>query len=225
MASAGRHDPERGQLRAEVVALVYPEEHGLHTHPPRGLYVGIEIVHEHALARRQTEPPGGQSIDAGLWLGHPHLGGAHDVVEEIMDADLSLEAPAQGHVGVAEDAQLVGAPEVTDELEIGRDGALGQPPLLVERGKGPAACPRLERLMGGLEPGLAVAATALDGAPRLVAVQRLEHGGAREAVRPVEVARDVPAHVPQHTAEVEDDAAQTSTCPWRRPCSSWGPEP
>ena len=32
-------------------------------------------------------------------------------------------------------------------------------------------------------------------------------------MRPVELARDVPAHVPEHAAEVEDDAAQSSLLP------------
>src|SRR6266536_5544214 len=223
MASGTGRDPERPQLRAEVVTLVHPEQHSLHAHLPRGLYVGVKIVHEDALAGRKTEPLGGQSIDAGLGLGHPHLGGAHDVIEEVMDADLALETPAQREIGVAEDTELVGGPKLPDELEIGLDGVLGQSPFFVERGERPAR-PLLERLVGRFEPGLAVAATALDGSPRLVPIQRLEDGGARQAVRSVEVARDVPAHVPEHAAEVEDYAAQTSTCAWPCPCLSSDPD-
>src|SRR5882724_3513609 len=96
MASGTGRDPERPQLRAEVVTLVHPEQHGLHAHLPCRLYVGVEIVHEDTLARRKAEALCGQSIDAGLGLGHPHLGGAHDVIEEMMDADLSLRGRLEG---------------------------------------------------------------------------------------------------------------------------------
>jgi hypothetical protein len=71
----------------------------------------------------------------------------------------------------------------------------------------------LERPVGGLLPGLPVAAAALDGSPGVRAVQDLEDGEPRQAMRAVELTRDVPAHVPEHAAEVEDDAAQTRLLP------------
>jgi hypothetical protein len=71
----------------------------------------------------------------------------------------------------------------------------------------------LERPVGGLPPGLPVAAAALDVSPGVRAVQGLEDGEPRQAMRAVELTRDVPAHVPEQAAEVEDDAPQTSPLP------------
>src|SRR5262249_58290970 len=42
-------------------------------------------------------------------------------------------------------------------------------------------------------------------------VERLEDRRARQAVGAIEVAGDVPAHVPQDAAEVEDDGAEANT--------------
>src|SRR5215469_16861737 len=203
---------ERGELAAEIVALVDAEVDTLHPHLARRLHVGIEVVHEHALPRRQPEAPGGKHEDARLGLGHAHLRRADDVVEEVMQGELALEPVAQGEVGVAQNAQLVRWTELTHQSQVRRDGALRGAPLFVE-GRQRTSRALLERSMRRLQPGLPIAAAALDIAPRRRAVEGLENGQPRQAMRLVELARDVPAHVPEHAAEVEDDAAQTSTCP------------
>ena len=129
----------------------------------------------------------------------------------MVDADVRLEALAQRAVCVAQDGELVGSAELAGEAEVGFDRALGSPPLLV-KGRQRPACPLLEQAVGGREPCPPVAAAALDRVPRPRPVERLEHGRAREAVSLIELARHLPAHVPENTAEVEDDAAQLSTC-------------
>src|SRR5215469_4071809 len=203
---------ERGELAAEIVALVDAEVDTLHPRLARRLHVGIEVIHEHALLGRQAEAPGGQHEDARLGLGHAHLRRADDVVKEVMQGELALEPVAQGEVGVAQNAQLVRWAELTRQGEVRRDGPLRGAPLFVEgRQKTPRAL--LERSMRRLQPGLPIAAAALDIAPGRRAIESLEDGEPRQAMPPVELARDVPAHIPEHAAEVEDDAAQSSLLP------------
>ena len=123
-----------------------------------------QIVDEDALTRLEAEPLRREDEDRGLRLGHADLRGADDVVEEIVNADVRLEAFAQRVVGIAQDGELVEAAEVADEVEVGLDGALGGPPLLVQRRQRPAG-PLLEQPMRGLAPSLPITAAALDRLP------------------------------------------------------------
>src|SRR5262249_2218709 len=75
----------------------------------------------------------------------------------------------------------------------------------------------LELAVGGRAPRLRVALAALDVAPGVTPVERVEHRRARQAVNAVELARHVPPHVPEHPAEVEDDGAELT---WGHSASS-----
>ena len=124
--------------------------------------------------------------------------------------------PRRDSIGVAQHGELVARAQPPDQLEVHGDGRLRAPPFVVERRERAARAP-LELAMGALGPLREVADAPLDPVPGLGAVERLEHRGARQAVRAVELAGDVPAHVPQNAAEIEDDGATGL----RNTCFSW----
>src|SRR5207302_6373007 len=209
--SASRPHADTGELDPEIVALVQPEENARHADLPGRLDMGVEVVHEHTVAGRYPEPLGGHHVDGRLGLGHAHLRRADDVVEEMVDGHLALEAVAQRAVGIAQHPELVRGAQVTDEAQVGLDGTLRPAPLIVQTWERVAGT-LLERPVRFLEPGLTVAPAPLDVSPCVAAVEGVEHGRARQPVRLVEGAGDIPAHVPENATEVEDDAAQVSTC-------------
>jgi len=204
----------------EVIAPVGAEEHALHAEIPGGRHVHLVVVDEDALAGSEAEAAAGQVEDGGLGLGHANLGRADDVVEEMADADLVLESPPQRGVGIAQDGDLVPRPEGHHQRDVRLDGSLALAPLLVQRWQRTPRS-RLERPVRLASPRVGIPAATLDGAPRLRAVQRLEHRGSRQAVRPVQLAGDIPAHVPQDAAEVEDDGAEASSEGHGGPAPAW----
>src|SRR4029450_9062107 len=96
------------------------------------------------------------------------------------------------------------------QIEMGPDGPLRKAPLLVERRQRLARA-GLELGMGPYFPRLRIADAALDVVPRLRAVQRLDHGRAWQPVLLGGGARHLPPHVPEDTAEVEDDGAEANS--------------
>ena len=70
-----------------------------------------------------------------------------------------------------------------------------------------SACPLLEQPVRVVTPRGEVAVAPLDLPPGRRTVQGLEEGVPRQAVRLFQAGGDVPPHVDQHAAEVEDDPA------------------
>jgi hypothetical protein len=64
---------------------------------------------------------------------------------------------------------------------------------------------RFEYCVSFGQPGFAVTTAALDLAPGVAARERGVDGPPRESVLGLELVGDVPPHVPDHAAEVEDD--------------------
>ena len=147
---------------------------------------------------------------SGAGLRHPDLGGDHDVVEEVVQRQLAFEPTAQREIRVAQDRAAIRGAQRAHQRDIGGDGHLGATPLVVQA-RQRAAGAALELPVGALRPRGRIAHAALDVSPGRAAVERLEHRGLRQAVGAVQLARDVPAHVPQDAAEVEDDGAEASS--------------
>ena len=121
---------------------------------------------------------------------------------------------AQRDVRVAQDGELVarrGAPRTSS-----RFGSMAPGTPATPRGAAAAAARRAARASDARPRARPAGRRGrARGLPSLGAVERLEHGRARQAVRPVEFAGHVPAHVPEDSAEVEDDGAQANTWPWQ----------
>src|SRR5262249_20745222 len=83
-------------------------------------------------------------------------------------------------------------------------------PAIVEPGQRSAGA-GLQLAMGDVGPRLRIADAALDGPPGVVAVQRLEHRRPGQTVLALQGMRDVPAHVEEDAAEVEDDRVESNS--------------
>src|SRR4029450_1887738 len=132
------------------------------------------------------EPRGGQVEDLRLWLGHADLGGDHDVVEEMVPAQLLLEARPQREIGVAQHRAAVGGTQGADYADVGVDGHLRAAPLVVQP-RQRAASAALELAVRAVGPRRRIADAALDVGPGRAAVERLEDRGSAPGAGPDEL--------------------------------------
>ena len=135
-----------------------------------------------------------------------------------VERPVALEPRAQRDVGVAQDGAACSAGRsAPHEREIGRRWRAW-----ARRHASCSARQRRGRRGARARGGRPRAHAARSPMPRSMslhvsrAVERLEHGRARQPVGRVQLARHVPAHVPEDAAEVEDDGAETSSGPGPR---------
>ena len=122
----------------------------------------------------------------------------------IVNAELA-EPAAQAQVGVRQDRGAERSPEPPGEGHVDPDHLPGRDPRVVEPGQGTTSA-RLEQPVRLGAPREEVALTPLDGQPGRRPVQGLEEGVTGEPVRLFQRLGDVPPHVHEHAAEVENDA-------------------
>ena len=198
--------PRSSQERGEVLATVHAVDDPAHPERLGRADVRVVVVHEDTGLRREPEPCRRAPVDLEVRLRHTLLGRRDHRVEEVMNPELA-EASPQALVGVREYGRAIaraGAARPGGCWRGSGAGAAHQASWSLGQG---AAGPLLEQPVRVVPPRGEVALAPLDLAPGRRPVQGLEQGVAGQAVGVLEAGGDVPPHVDQDAAEVEDDSA------------------